>query len=103
MVINQSLTKLFEEADKIETHTINQCLNCGAILESDYATKCEICGYDSINEFTCPYKITKSIKLPDKVISLDFCELTKKQCKVDGLDFEVCSTFRSLDTLKMDD
>lgn len=99
--MENNLEKLFEEADKIDTHIDNQCINCGAILPDEYTTKCEICGYDSISEFTCPYKIMKEIPTIHKTpISLAFCQLSRKQCRVSGLDYEICSVFRSLDSLK---
>lgn len=98
---NTILDNIFEEVDKIDIHTNNQCMNCGANLPNDYATKCEICGYDCISEFTCPYKIIKEIpSIHKKPIHLAFCQLTKKQCSITGLDFEICSVFRSLDSLK---
>lgn len=98
---NNTLDKIFAETDKIATSTTNQCINCGAVLENDYTTKCNVCGYDSINEFTCPYKVIKEIPSVHKSpIHLAFCELSRKQCKVNGLDYEICSTFRSLDSFK---
>lgn len=100
--MENNLIKMFEETDKIEVAEDNQCINCGALLANEYSTKCEICGYDSAEEFTCPYKIFKEVKLPNETISLGFCELNRKQCKVQGLDFEICSTFRSLDSFKED-
>lgn len=100
---NNILNEIFEEVDKIDTHTNNQCINCGANLPNEYATKCEVCGYDCISEFTCPYKVIKEIpSIHKSPITLAFCQLTKKQCRVSGLDFEVCSVFRSLDSLKDD-
>lgn len=101
--MEDTLIKIFEEVDQIDTHTNNLCINCGANLSNDYATKCEICGYDSMNEFTCPYKVIKSIPTVHKTpITLAFCQLSKKQCNVVGLDYEICSVFRSLDSLKGD-
>ena len=100
--MEDTLIKIFEEVDQIDTHTNNLCINCGANLPNDYATKCEVCGYDCISEFTCPYKVMKSIPTVHKTpITLAFCQLTK-QCSVSGLDFEICSVFRSLDSLKGD-
>lgn len=94
------LNEIFEEIDKIDTHTNNQCMNCGANLPSDYATKCEVCGYDCVEEFTCPYKIIKQIPTNKSPVTLSFCQLSKKQCNIVGTDFEICSVFRSLDSLK---
>lgn len=100
-MMDQTLNKIFEEVDQISTHTENQCLNCGANLSNDFTTKCEVCGYDSAEQFTCPYKVIKEIPSVHKLpIHLAFCTLTKKQCNIVGLDFEVCSVFRSLDSLK---
>ena len=99
-MINTTLNSLFEDSDKVEVQTQNQCMNCGASLPDEFTTKCEICGYDSSEEFTCPYKIEKEVPLAGKIVALGFCELTRKQCKIRGLDYEVCTTFRSLDTLK---
>lgn len=100
---NNILNEIFNETDKIDTHTNNQCMYCGANLPNDYTTKCDICGYDSAEEFTCPYKVMKEIPTVHKTpITLAFCQLSKKQCRVKGLDYEVCSVFRSLDSLKGD-
>lgn len=100
---SNKLDEIFAEVDKVTINLENQCINCGASLSNDYSTKCEVCGYDSENEFMCPYKTVRDIKLPDKIVELGFCILTKQQCKVRGLDFEICSTFRSLDGLKEPD
>ena len=101
-MLNNTLNEIFNEVDKIDTHTNNQCMNCGANLPNEYATKCEVCGYDCISEFSCPYKVIKQIPTQNSPVTLAFCELSKKQCNVQGLDFEICSVFRSLDSLKED-
>lgn len=102
-----NLEKIIEQADQLPIDIPNQCPNCGAQLPGDYATQCEICGYNlSEIDFECPYKIDQVVKMTsplDKKITLSFCKLTKKQCKVSGFDFEICSTFRSLDSLKQED
>lgn len=103
--MENNLEKIFEEVDAIDDHTSNVCVNCGARLSNDYTTHCEICGYDFEEPFTCPYQVSASV--PDKfnlskTVTLTFCQLTKKQCKVKGLDYEVCSVFRSLDSIKQD-
>lgn len=102
-MVNNTLNEIFAETDKITIQTCNQCFNCGANLPDEYSTKCEVCGYDSMNEFSCPYKVSKEVPITNRKIILSFCELTKKQCKVSGLDYEVCSVFRSLDNLKESD
>lgn len=94
--MENSLAKIFEEVDKLDDHSNNICVNCGAILGNDYTTHCEICGYDLQEPFICPYKLSASVQNT----LLDFCQLTRKQCKVKGLDYEVCSVFRSLDSIK---
>lgn len=90
------LNNIFEEVDRLEPSSLNVCVNCGAQLESEYATHCNICGYDSAEAFSCPYQVKASVQGQELV----FCELTRKQCKVEALDFEICPTFRSLDLIK---
>lgn len=98
------LNEIFEEIDQIDDHTNNFCVNCGARLENDYTTHCNICGYDLEEPFICPYKIMKEIPTIHKApITMAFCRLTRKQCRVVGLDYEVCSVFRSLDSIKTND
>lgn len=99
------IDNLFNSIDKIKPNIANQCMNCGAQLTDDYSTTCIICGFDSSDVFECPYKVIQNIKLASnqKTIELGFCNLTKKQCRVQGFDFEICSTFRSLDSIKEGD
>lgn len=94
--MENNLTKLFEDTDKIDEHSNNICMNCGATLGNDFTTKCPVCGYDSEELFTCPYQVQAEVQGH----SLLFCQLSKKQCKVDGLNFEICPVFRSLDSIK---
>lgn len=93
------LEEIFEEVDKIDDHTNNVCVNCGSKLRDDYTTHCDICGYNLEEPFTCPYIVLVNVQnLPPT----NFCQLTKKLCKIKGLDYEVCSVFRSLDSIKDD-
>lgn len=102
--MNNQLNYIIEQAEDLPVNSLNQCINCGAYLPSDYATKCLICGYDSAEQFECPYKVNKRIQLSNaNIVDMSFCSLTKKQCRVQSLDYEICSTFRSLDFLKQED
>lgn len=94
-----SLSNIFEETDSIDIHTNNVCFNCGAKLENDYTTKCSQCGYDAEELYSCPYKVQKEIQIENKPVTLSFCELSRKQCKISGLDYEICPIFRSLDSI----
>lgn len=97
--MENNLTEIFEEIDQIDDHSNNVCVNCGALLENDYTTHCNLCGYDFEEPFTCPYQVPANVSN----VPLNFCQLTRKQCKVKGLDYEVCSVFRSLDSIKNND
>ena len=97
----RNILEIFDKMDNIEGLIENQCPNCGANLHDPYATKCDLCGFDQKVLYVCPYKVFKKFKLKDsnEIKELGFCELTKKQCNIEGLDYEICSTFRSLDSL----
>lgn len=99
--MSNNILEIFDRMDDIQGLVENQCPNCGANLSDPYTTKCNICGYDQKDLYVCPYKIFKQFKLKNskEIVDLGFCELTKKQCKIEGLDYEICPTFRSLDSL----
>lgn len=96
----QDLNEIFEEVDKIESDNNNLCPVCGSNLPDDQASTCLVCGFDFDEIFSCPYALNKTVQIGTREpVNLCFCELTRKQCKVKGLDFEICSTFRSLDSI----
>lgn len=101
--MENNLDRIFEEADAIDDHTNNLCVNCGSKLNNDYTTHCDICGYDLTEPFICPYKIIENVPtVNNEPVAVAFCQLTRKPCRVNGLDYEVCSVFRSLDSIKHD-
>ena len=54
-----------------------ECPNCGKLIDED---TCE-CGFDVNETLGCPYKISGN------------CIHNQKECKVIGLDYELCNIY----------
>ena len=70
--MNNQLNYIIEQAEDLPINSLNQCINCGAYLPNEYATKCLICGYDSAEQFECPYKVNKRVQLSNA--NVDLCK-----------------------------
>lgn len=69
----------------------NNCYICNGLIET---TKCNNCKIDFNDIFICPYLNDEKLNENKSKI----CNITNKECKIMGIEYESCENYHSIDS-----